>query len=790
MNAVILLELTRKSVISKIISLALLLPVYVCHADYNVLLDKCATPRAWKYLNGGEFPGAVGGLILKSGKMALKYDFSGGGKYVGCSFDKLLPSKTTSFQLEIIPSQDCAVNFRVKDACGRFFQGRPILLKKNRMTTASFNLRNGPWSNSWGGKETYKQPRLPISSFQLIIVNTGKLSSQGVLKFLRATAVCLEKPEKRFNSENIDMNGCGWRIAGEWYALEGTPVLDLNIKNIKGEKSVLEITFPKIGRNDVKRFYLDGDTLNRRISYSPPFLIKGGNINNKYEITVKIFNDKNNSSQKNILAGRMAGKINFGVPVSSSDIVNSPFGTCVHFSYGLSGAFKGWRDYRKLVDMISNCGFKWIRDGCKVQKRKNGSGTVRQWDVNWMKYALDKGVKTILLVDMSAGESLPDFLKRVKVIVNDTKEIVGVYELGNEPNNMGGWIKKYGGTWNGREKDNSTSKWVKEHLTYTNAAAKLIKELNPNATVIGLGAPSPTNFRALDLGVSTALDGVVDHPYTFSLPPEKIPYGWNMEKRDGVRVGDANNTFAGLIQSYVKKFQETQCERSLWMTEFGFTTFHFNGKNEKAFYAGFSEEAQACYLVRRFILSLTLPIKASCQYDFLDDYGSTIYNPEANFGIVRADYTPKPSYYALRRMNSLFNGFVFDSDIQIESEAPLHRSCERNELVKNWDNQGIYAANGIYAYCFLNPSIKNERTLAVWSLLPFSGEFSNRSVSLKIKGLENFNSNSVAIDIISGKSYDIPLTRDEKGRLIIKNLPVKRHPIIIKLIQSSAPQAL
>lgn len=41
--------------------------------------------------------------------------------------------------------------------------------------------------------------------------------------------------------------------------------------------------------------------------------------------------------------------------------------------------------------------------------------------------------------------------------------------------------------------------------------------------------------------------------------------------------------------------------RTVWITEFGFTGFWFDGKNETGLYAGFTEEAQAVYLVRRFI---------------------------------------------------------------------------------------------------------------------------------------------------------------------------------------------
>jgi len=254
-----------------------------------------------------------------------------------------------------------------------------------------------------------------------------------------------------------------------------------------------------------------------------------------------------------------------------------------------------------------------------------------------------------------------------------------------------------------------------------------------------LGACSPTNFHYLNLGVSKSLDGVVDHPYTYSMPPEKIPFGHSLTKRDGVKVGDKNHTFAGLINSYVEHFKKTGKMRSIWLTEFGFTTFWFSNKTEKGLFAGFTEEAQANYLVRRFLECATLPVAVACQYDFMDDYGSDQFAVEANFGIIRSDLSKKPAFYAIQRMNSLFNAYKYDAKIPVIVEkSSLHRSCVRDNLVRNWDKIAIKASNGIKAFAFVNPNLKNERMLVVWSVLPYSREFNNRVCTIRVKNMQGF----------------------------------------------------
>ena len=289
----------------------------------------------------------------------------------------------------------------------------------------------------------------------------------------------------------------------------------------------------------------------------------------------------------------------------------------------------------------------------------------------------------------------------------------------------------------------------------------------------------------LDLGITPSLDGVVEHPYTFAMPPEKIPYGTDLTERDGVRVGDADGTFAGLIDSYVAHFRRTGRPRTLWVTEFGFTTYRFNGANETGMYGGYSEQAQAVYLVRRFIQSLAMrssPSPANTTSSTTTAPIPVMPNPtSASSAPISARNRPmSPS----SGMNSLLDACQPDAKAKVDIlDSPLHRAMIRGELIKDWDKVTMKASNAAMALAFANPAVPAERLLAVWSPQPYSGEFNCRAVTVSVQGWDAFGTvAAVGIDLITGDTFDVPV-KSVDGRLILEKLSVGQHPLLIKLFR-------
>ncbi|MBT7303328.1 MAG: hypothetical protein HN849_27615 [Victivallales bacterium] len=768
--------MTRTLLFLTLISAACLLPAA------EVTLDACRSAANWRFTPGGEFPGAKGRVSQAQAGVALAYDFSGGGVYVATIYQRAFPPGVAALSVDCHSEQQARVQLRVVGASGRTFQSRHTAIKAGMSQTVTVPIA-GPWQSAWGGTKA-ATPQEPLRAVWAMVSKTNESPKQGVLivQELRATTKNDAPASALLPLPATQATLAGWRMQVESVSQWNNPTLTFTATCVDGQAGWLVIEFPSATRNPVRRYRLVPEDSPFQLSYPLP-LPAGGNPRNRYPLRLRFAGDDGQEGSLRLtVTGRQAAGINFGDPRSSRQIASSPFGTCVHFSFGTSGAFKGWAKVDRLLDEVEACGLKWIRDGCRVEKTNDGC-RVRPYDLGWIRKAKERGIRTILIIHTSADQPIEEFLQHVEAVVRDTRDLDVVYELGNEPNNFGNWRKTHGGPWNGKEKDNSTSPWVKAHLAYTNAAAGKIKELFPAATVIGLGAVPPTNFRYLDLGVSKALDGVVDHPYTYSLPPERVPFSLAHKERDGVAVGDAEGSFVGLVRSYHEKFRQTGQPRSLWVTEFGFTTFWFDGRNEKGLYAGFSEQAQATYLARRFLQSLALPIEASCQYDLLDDYGSTPASAEANFGLLRADYSRKPSFLAVQRMNALFAGAALDPAVGLGIVAqPLHRSVRQKELVRDWDGTRIDSSNDVVAYGFAHPGQADRRLLAVWNEQAVSNQFNNRVTTLEFKGWQEFSAPPVAVNILTGESFDVKLDRVEGGVRLV-DLSVGQAPLAIWLFQ-------
>ena len=744
------------------------------------LLDNFEDSKDWGLNLGGEFPGAIAQLRNdESKKLALFYDFSKGGRYITIFPRFAVPENFEKLCLELAAEQKCRINYRIVDSTGRYFQGKAVTIDSGASKLVEFSPK-GPWSGSWGGKKN-AMPKKPFKQFYIMVLASKDLPKKGVLNLKKFELLAKSNAKSDFVGQGSQLNCGGWQVKAEWLPQLAGALLKISAKNNASRQAELSVNFPEMGRDKVWRRKLSGSSAT--FLYRP-LGNKTGNIYNKYVLILNVKDALGNQAKcPLVLAGRKSNEVNFGKKVSASQIKHSRFGVCTHFSFGKSKAFAYWKPYKVLIDGISECGYKWIRDECSVIKADNGKYKVSDYDLRWMKYAKEKGINIILCVRMYPDKSIDEYKKYMEAVVGDTREYVEVYELGNEPGNFG-WRKKMGGHWNGYDpKTKKLDKWVVEHLKYTNTLADHIKKVFPKTRIIGVGAASPTNFLVLKKGVTKSLEGIVDHPYTYSLPPEKVPFSKGHLKRDGIVVS-VNGSFRELVESYEKLFKGLGRKSTLWLTEFGYPCFWFDGKNEKGLYAGFTEEAQAVYLLRRFIYGMAMPIVAvSIQYDYLDDYKGKVNNAEANFGIIRTDHSRKPAYYAIQRLNSVFNGYKFSKKTKIIVEKqPLHRSCVRGVLVKSWDKAAIKASNEVKAFGFYHPELKTQKMIAVWSSQPYSREFNNRVCTLRIKNAAEYDQQPLAIDLITGRSYDIPYKKDGKD-IVIYNLVLKGHPIVIKLFK-------
>ncbi|HUT14167.1 MAG TPA: hypothetical protein VMY42_27020 [Thermoguttaceae bacterium] len=158
-----------------------------------------------------------------------------------------------------------------------------------------------------------------------------------------------------------------------------------------------------------------------------------------------------------------------------------------------------------------------------------------------------------------------------------------------------------------------------------------LKKLDPQITVIGGACTAGAVHRGwleeiVKLGALDCCDVVSIHTYNYGgKGADRTPEAWWAWMQD--------------VQKMLRAYNKDR-EVPLLITEMGWPT-HSGQTNST------SPELSASYLGRLYLLARALPfLRGVWWYDYQDDGWQAEYN-EDNFGIIRPDLTPKPSYYVM-----------------------------------------------------------------------------------------------------------------------------------------------
>lgn len=192
-------------------------------------------------------------------------------------------------------------------------------------------------------------------------------------------------------------------------------------------------------------------------------------------------------------------------------------------------------------------------------------------------------------------QGIEDFARWAKAVVGHFKDRVKHWEVYNEPNIF---------FWQGPRE---------LYPVLMKKCYDAIKEVDPDAQVLAISTAGIDNkFIQLCLDAGAPFDILTVHPYRAHLS-------------ERVLIKELRDT------------REQVSGRPLWITEMGWST-QVGGRDERT---------QAELLARCYLTSVA---SGACQnvswYDFRNDGEDPFYN-EANFGVLRHDFTPKPAYRAL-----------------------------------------------------------------------------------------------------------------------------------------------
>jgi hypothetical protein len=294
-------------------------------------------------------------------------------------------------------------------------------------------------------------------------------------------------------------------------------------------------------------------------------------------------------------------------------------------------------------ELLDDFGAVWIRTTVRWSgvEREEGVWDFDRWDT-YVEKAKAAGKKIIFILGFDNGwlyrdhkehrdlsdREIPYFLKYVEQMVTRYRGRVDAFEIWNEPNLF---------FWYGSDK---------HFYALSGAAAKRIKELDPDVTVLaGSTFRSDRNFLRgmFEAGAFEDTDGISFHPYS----------------------SDALHTVKQ-VDKLRKIVAEFNYDKPIWITEVGYATggiyFSFNKLNR------YPE-----YIVKTLSGLAARGVRNAVWYELMDEYNRDEapdrWNPSHFFGLVYPDKTFKTGAEAFMLTAGYLRGAEYRPDLPVRENA-------------------------------------------------------------------------------------------------------------------------
>lgn len=432
---------------------------------------------------------------------------------------------------------------------------------------------------------------------------------------------------------------------------------------------------------------------------------------------------------------------------------------------------RGAFDPELAYDRVAELGVKWVRIQSGWAKTEKKKGV---YDFIWLDSVVDNLIKRGLepwiclcygngLYDEKANEvygavGIPPIYNEedrkgwanyVTAISAHFKGRVKYFEVWNEPDCWYSWDFKYD--------------IAEEYGEFVIATSKSLRKGNPATKVIG-GALGCRDIHWADKAFST---GMLDYVDYISYHGYQINPALDNLKPDYL---------SALINRYTSSVGIIQGEAG------------FQSNNEGAGELGggaWTPEKQAKCLLRSLTFDMSKDILFSSYFSCMDmreglhgkanDKAS--YMDFGYFGVLGADfdengnacgsYTPKPSYYALQNLASIFAGEFEVCKLPIirnilKSKRAMGNDCNDNTIL----SVGFSKPNGSYA-------------LAYWNSTDVMHTSFESTVSYSVSHLPE---DIRIVDPMTGIIYDMPdeiLENLGDGHINLKNIPILDYPLFI-----------
>jgi hypothetical protein len=290
----------------------------------------------------------------------------------------------------------------------------------------------------------------------------------------------------------------------------------------------------------------------------------------------------------------------------------------------------------KTAAAVKDLGAKWVRLNANWSDAEPRRGV---YDTNWFIHydravylARAAGARIVMMSHRSpswaSGSSNPDtpprdptdFARFMAYLASRYAGQVDAFEVWNEENISRFW---------------STGPDPAAYTRLLQVTYLMIKQTNSAAKVV-FGGLSTSDYAFVEGAYRAGARGFFDvmavHPYPCSTNPEKITY-------EGGRI--ARDSFPAYREVRASMLANND-RKPIWLTEIGWST------TTNA--CGVDETVQADYLTRAFRYVKQNPyVQVMLWYNARNNYWDhDADTTEARYGLMRTDYSKKPSYYAFK----------------------------------------------------------------------------------------------------------------------------------------------
>ena len=321
------------------------------------------------------------------------------------------------------------------------------------------------------------------------------------------------------------------------------------------------------------------------------------------------------------------------------------------------------KDGEAIIDALKNLGITYVRDDIrwgKVQKA-NGEYDFTETD-KWINKLTENNIKIQIVIGfgkdyqlgndykISNDDELQNFLSYVKTIAERYPQIVE-YEFWNEPN--GSYVT---------EED---FQWYAKAFIETE---KLLKSINSEIVLIAGSTMTPDE----DQENRRSSEKFIEAISSYGIYQTKAPYSIHIYDWD--RSYKWNTRFKNVINNHKELFNNLGGFTHCYMTETGIPSTNN------------SEEKQAEMLIQQKVIWDSYSNYGSSIYNFRNR-GQNIANTEYNYGLLNYDYSPKPSFYAVKNYSENTNGAEYVGKINLANGLESHvYNKDGSPKIVTWSN--------------------------------------------------------------------------------------------------------